>query len=284
MAGISGNVEGDGLALTYTEWAATGNGPQLLLLHGIAGSSRDWTPVVEHLLDRSPGSVSRVVALDARGHGTSDWSDSARYDGDAHFADASLAMDRLAIRNAVVGGYSMGGGVAMMIAASRPECLAGLVVADAYPDPEMSAGSLSIARALARWWGEVEERAVSPRSGPWGGSGFDPAIAKTFAEDLSAGRARRLDLWPFWGAVACPTLLVRGALSSVVTSSVARLMLARQPNAGSVEIPGAGHALLAGSAPAVSGAIADFLAGLRQERTGAASDLADPKRPSNGQP
>ncbi len=276
MAGRVRTIEGDGVALTYTEWEGTGNGPELLFLHGIAGSREDWKPVVDALRRRASGVFARAVALDARGHGASGWSESARYDGDAHFTDVALAIDRLAIRNVVLCGYSMGGGVAMMIAAAFPDQLRGLVVVDSYPDPEMTPGSRSIARALARWWADVGTGAAVPEAGPWGRGRFDPAIARTFAEDLAAGRARRLDLWPFWSAVRCPTLLIRGGLSRVVTESAARRMLSNQKGAEMVEIPGAGHGLLLGATVAVADGIAHFLSDLTARDAPSPSDLPDP--------
>ena len=108
------------------------------------------------------------------------------------------------------------------------ERVARLIVVDAYPAPEMSPGSRAIAEAVA---------ALAMCDG----LGFDPAIARRIAEELASGEARRLDLWPFWEALRCPTLLVRGAWSDVLPAPLAAEMLARQPRARLATVPGVGH-------------------------------------------
>ncbi len=223
-----GTVAGAGLRLAYLEWGDPAvPGPPLVLLHGLTGSAADWLPVVRRL--RTPG---RVIAVDARGHGDSDWASDAAYAGDAHFADVATALDALAIERCVLVGYSMGGCVAILTAGALPERVAGLVVVDAYPAPEMTAGSRRIAEAVA-----ALADAANGRTRP----AFDPAIARRIAEELADGAPRRLDLWSLWEAVACPILLVRGALSDVLPAAVAAEMCARQPRARLVTLPGVAH-------------------------------------------
>ncbi|MBI2760842.1 MAG: alpha/beta hydrolase, partial [Chloroflexi bacterium] len=179
-----------------------------------------------------------VIALDARGHGDSDWSPDAAYSGDAHFADLATALDALDVGKCILAGYSMGGGVAILTAGAISERVAGLVVVDAYPAPEMTEGSRKIAEQVASF--------SSLRTGAWPADGttrppFDPAIADAFARDLLAGELRRLDLWPMWDALGCPTLLVRGENSDVLPVALAAEMLQRQPRARMVTVPGVGH-------------------------------------------
>lgn len=255
-----GTVSGDGLELSYTEWTGSGNGSPLLLLHGITGNRADWDAVVDAALGRSPSSFSRVIALDARGHGESDWDRDGAYSGDSHFADVVTAMDGLELTDCIVAGYSMGGGVAIMAAAAVPSRCRGLIVVDTYPDPEMTPGSLSIARAIAGWWEAGQGTpATEPREGLWGGAAFDPEIARSFARELEAGSARRLDLWPFWTSLTCPTLLIRGGLSSVMPAVVAHRMTESHSLAELVEVPGTGHNLLFGASPAVAEQIVRFI-------------------------
>jgi pimeloyl-ACP methyl ester carboxylesterase len=169
------------------------------------------------------------VALDARGHGDSDWAPDAAYAGDQHFADVATALDDLGVERCIVAGFSMGGGIAMIAAAAMPERVAGVVVIDTYPDPVMSTGS----RRIAQWI-----------AGLRGGEGrFDPAIADHFREQMTAGFAQRLDLWPMWEALTCPALVVRGTDSDVLPHDSAREMLARQPHAELVEVQGVAHGI-----------------------------------------
>jgi pimeloyl-ACP methyl ester carboxylesterase len=223
-----GRVPGAGVELAYREWpGADPAALPLVLLHGLTGWSADWEPVVARLPDGR-----RIVALDARGHGASGWAADEAYAGDAHFADVATALDALAIERCIVAGYSMGGSVAILVAGALPERVAGVVVVDSYPAPEMTPGSRAIAEAIARAWPG------------WDGAGrFDPAIARQFADQIAAGDPRRLDLWPLWEAIRSPVLLVRGELSTVLTAPLAAEMLVRQPAARLATVPGIGHAI-----------------------------------------
>src|SRR4051794_3419557 len=104
-----------------------GEGPPVLLLHGLAGYAGEWAETAGWLTERC-----RVVALDARGHGRSE-----RFPADvsraAHVADAAFAIERLALAPVVAVGQSLGGQTALLLAAERPDLVRGLVVADASP-------------------------------------------------------------------------------------------------------------------------------------------------------
>ncbi len=214
-------VAGAGLTLAFREWNRDAPGEPLVLLHGIAGSSADWGATVQHLGQR------RVIAFDARGHGESDWDPAEAYGGDQHFSDVATALDALDVDRCTVVGFSMGGGVAIIVAAALPERVSGVVVVDTYPHPEMTPGSRRIAGWVSRYAG--------------GGTRFDPAIARHFRDQLAAGGAARLDLWPMWESLECPALIVRGEDSDVLPAEVATEMLHRQPSARLVTVAGVAH-------------------------------------------
>lgn len=199
------------------------DGLPLVLLHGVTGSSADWTATVASLRGR------RLIAFDARGHGASDWDPDEGYAGDQHFADLAVALDELEIERCHLAGFSMGGGVAMITAAALPERIATVTVVDSYPQPAMTPGS----RRIASW---VSGFAT-------GTSWFDPAIARRFAEQLAAGNEDRLDLWPMWEAIESPALVVRGELSDVLPAAVADEMLARQPHSRLHTVDGVAHGI-----------------------------------------
>lgn len=226
-------------------WGQRAPGIPVILLHGIGGLGSDWTVVARSLATQHP-----VIAPDARGHGDSPWSPEEAYHTDAHFVDIATLLDALALPRVILAGYSMGGGVAILTAAALPARVACLVVIDAYPAPEMTPGSRNIARFLVRY-------ADSPPLLPNGRPRFDPAIARHMAADLAAG-APRTDLWPFWDALECPTLLVRGEDSTVLPVPLAREMLARQPHASLETIPHSGHQLPFQKPQLLSAAIAAF--------------------------
>jgi pimeloyl-ACP methyl ester carboxylesterase len=119
---------------------------------------------------------------------------------------------------------------------------------DTYPGPQMTEGSRRIAGFIAQ--------------GPWlkdGRPRFDPAISAAFARDLEAGDPRRLDLWPHWDALECPTLLVRATESRVLPEAVALEMRARLPHTRLVALEGATHGVLRHSAQPLAEAMRTFL-------------------------
>ena len=216
-------VSGAGLVLACREWNRDAPGLPIVLLHGITGSSSDWQATVPLLGER------RVIAFDARGHGQSEWDPAEAYAVDMHFADLATALDDLGIERCVLAGFSMGGGIAILTAAALPGRVAALAVIDAYPHPTQSPGSASI----ARW---VSTTAHVTRR-------FDPAISRHFRELLEAGLETRADLRPLWQAVACPTVVVRGAESHVLPAATADDMFNLLPHARLETIPGVAHGI-----------------------------------------
>jgi pimeloyl-ACP methyl ester carboxylesterase len=241
-------VLGSGLRLRYRAWlseAKARTALPLVLLHGIGGTADDWDAVA-----RGFAGERRVFAIDARGHGSSEWSPTAEYSTDAHFADLACALDALGIERCVLAGYSMGGGVAILAAHALAERVERLVVVDTYPGPEMTEGSRRIAGFIARGPQLADGR---PR--------FDPAIAEAFRRDLQAGEPRRMDLWPHWDALDCPTLLVRAGASNVLPEPVAFEMQSRLAHARVVTLEGATHGVLRYYAPPLIEAMRGFFEG-----------------------
>jgi pimeloyl-ACP methyl ester carboxylesterase len=114
-----------GLTLGYREWGRA-DGPIAVLLHGLGSDADDWSLVGPGL-----GRRFRVIALDARGHGQSDWATSYRLSDLRD--DVVEALDALGALAAVVVGHSMGGVVAYLLAATHPERVRALVLEDMPP-------------------------------------------------------------------------------------------------------------------------------------------------------
>ena len=231
-------VPGDGLHLAYREWHGHLAEDPLVLLHGVTGSGEDWKSVAPGLPER------RIIALDARGHGHSEWDPGEDYVTDSHFADVVVALSSLGIGRFAVAGFSMGGGIAMLLAAALPERVSSLVVVDSYPDPRMTPGS----RRIASWVSSLDAGAGS----------FDPAIARQFRTNMAEGR-ERLDLWSVWESVQCPTLVVRGERSDVLTADMAAEMVRRQPLAQLQTIAGVAHGIPFAKPAELAAAIVGFL-------------------------
>lgn len=104
----------------------SGEGPPLLLLHGLFGSATNWRGIARSLSD-----AFEVHALDLRNHGASPWADSMGY---AEMAgDVHAYIEARGLAPASVIGHSMGGKTAMALALLHPAAVAALIVADIAP-------------------------------------------------------------------------------------------------------------------------------------------------------
>jgi len=103
-----------------------GSGSELIVLHGLFGSSSNWRTIAAKLADQFT-----VYSLDARNHGDSSWSESMSYNEMAE--DVVHFLDDHQIQSADVIGHSMGGKTAMTFALNYPNRLNKLVVADIAP-------------------------------------------------------------------------------------------------------------------------------------------------------
>lgn len=99
-------------------------GPAVLMLHPLALAGSVWDPVARHL-----GACHRVVAPDARGHGGSPWN-GGDFTVEDLAADAAAIIEALDLGPAHVVGLSMGGSAALVLAATRPDLVDRLVLAD----------------------------------------------------------------------------------------------------------------------------------------------------------
>jgi esterase len=103
-----------------------GDGPPVVVLHGLFGSSRNWRGVA-----RALSAEHRVICVDLRNHGRSPWTDSMSYAEMA--ADVRALIDSEGLERPVVIGHSMGGKTAMTLALENPESVGRLIVIDIAP-------------------------------------------------------------------------------------------------------------------------------------------------------
>ena len=103
-----------------------GDGPPVILLHGLFGAAQNWGAVQRHLAARH-----RVLALDLRNHGASGRADAMDYPAMA--ADVAETMRAMGTGPAAVIGHSMGGKAAMALALAEPGLVSRLVVVDIAP-------------------------------------------------------------------------------------------------------------------------------------------------------
>ncbi len=256
--------------MAYWEWAGPhAQAPVLVCVHGLSRQGRDFDA-----LARALSVHYRVICPDVVGRGESDWlRHPAGYQIPAYVADMVTLLARLDVAQVDWVGTSMGGLIALGLASlPRPEGLPSpirrLVLNDvgpsiAYDALQRIGGYLGKApgfasveqgaaylRGISEGFGphsEAEWAALSRpmfKPGPEGWRvHYDPAIAAGFAaltpELAAAGEAM---LWAAWDGLRCPTLLIRGAQSDLLSAQTARLMSERGPRARVVELAGVGHA------------------------------------------
>lgn len=247
-------VELGGLRFHYLDWG--GEGRPLLMLHGFSGHAHSWDHTAAGLSD-----THHPLALDQRGHGDSAW---APHYGSRPMVDDILAfLDALELERVVLMGLSMGGNVAYLVAGTHPDRVERLVVLDIGPEVA-PAGAQRIAASVAT--GDVfqseddavaQARSANPRpTDEWlrhrvaYNLRLRPDGTLTFKWDkaLRDGRAVRDDhtveeRWAAWRAVKCPTLLVRGDDSDILTPETAHRMIAENPNATLAVVADCGHSI-----------------------------------------
>lgn len=121
-----GWVELDGLRFHYTEWGSPA-APPVLLLHGLNVQCHTWDPIARDLAENY-----RVIAMDMRGHGDSDWAPSG-YRVHSMARDVHALIDALALGPVRLVGHSAGVRVAIAVAGEKPETVRSLALSDAGP-------------------------------------------------------------------------------------------------------------------------------------------------------
>lgn len=264
----------NGLRLHYRE-TGPANGAPVIVLHGIMGHAREWDHLVGALAMHF-----RVIAVDARGHGQSDWV--ADYSAESMAHDLVGLVHHLQLRRVRLVGHSMGGITALLCAAERPDLVDQLVLIDIGPDSltsERAAGD--IVHMLAAFT-DARYRAPDEAIDEWlaGNPLASPAAVRHYVEhnlvrgpdDLYVWRfdARRLGgflrdtqaEWRLWKAVdlvRAPTLLIRGARSDVLSATTAEEMVRSLTDGSLCEIPDAGHDIGVEQPAAAAAAVLAFL-------------------------
>ena len=250
--------------MAYVEWGDAGNPDVLLCVHGLTRCGRDFDDLARAMSDRY-----RVVCPDIVGRGRSDWlTNKHLYAPPQYCADIVTLLARLDATRLHWVGTSMGGLIGMVMAALPGTPIERLVLNDAGPiftaaslrrigetlgkAPRFE--SLAQAEAFVRFvsqpfgpltdaqWRHLTVHTVREAADGKFDFRYDPGIAVTFQDNLAASGGKDLELWPVYEAIRCPTLLLRGAQSDVLTAATAQSMTERGPRARLVEIAGIGHA------------------------------------------
>ena len=245
----------DGTKLAYSD---QGSGLPVLCLAGLTRNMRDFDFVAPHLTD------IRMIRMDYRGRGASDWADPATYSVAQESADVLELLDHLGLDSVAIIGASRGGLIAMALSAMAPARLKGVCLNDIGPELDLSGLDVIMtylgkrpaaktfdeaaeARALfmagfddvplARWRQEVTHMFKEVPDGLE--LTYDPALRDTIAKADAAGFP---DLWPFFTAMAAkPLALVHGQNSNLLTAETVARMQQEAPDMLIASVPGRGH-------------------------------------------
>jgi pimeloyl-ACP methyl ester carboxylesterase len=245
-----GWAQARGLDLHYLDWGDEAKKP-ILLLHGLQDCASSWEPFAVTLAQQY-----RVLSLDHRGHGQSSWATDGSYKLEDYVGELKEFVEALRLRDLVIIGHSAGGKNAFTFAANHPEILKKLVIVDMDPDA-YNPGSASM---FERYRTEPDEwtnldavverlRIREPRASEE--RLFHQATVLTRGTTSGSrvwkrDRAlvfgyERPDAWETLDHIVCPTLLIRGNDSNLLTHNVAVQMQERINTCELVELDNAGH-------------------------------------------
>jgi len=272
MQPTSGTIVNDGLELHYLEWGPP-EAPPVVLLHGLRAYGQWFEEFCEPASDRL-----RLIALDQRGRGRSGWAGPGRYTTDHYVADLHALIRALGLAGVALVGHSMGGANVTAYTAKYPEHVRSLVIVDSAPelDPTglnrirgelgrtpASFASLDEARAfLTGLHARATPRSIETRLACMLKRNDDGSFgwridARIFDPNLRPDPPERM--WQALASIRCPTLLVRGAVTDIVTQACAQRMLAVLRAGEFAEIPGAGHMIVEDNPQGFNEAVIPFL-------------------------
>lgn len=234
------------LQLAFEE---SGDGPAVVILHGLFGSSRNWRSVA-----RALAATHRVLCVDLRNHGLSPWDASMSYPEMAD--DVRELIHAQGLEDPTVIGHSMGGKAALVLALETPDLLERLIVVDIAPvsyadrfskyveamrsvDTHSLKKRIDAMRALSERIQDADVvgflmQNLVPRDGH-----FDWRVNLT----AIGASIPTLSGFPNIALAKCrtATTLIRGSMSDYVQETDVSAFRAAFPNLDVVDVDGAGH-------------------------------------------
>jgi pimeloyl-ACP methyl ester carboxylesterase len=252
----------DGLTLHYRDYPGSKARTPVLCVPGLTRNARDFSDLAEGL-----AGSRRVIVAELRGRGRSDYApDPMTYVPPVYVGDIRALLVELSLGPVAWFGTSLGGIVAMLTGALEPRLLAGVLLNDigpvidpaglarissyagqdsGWPDWEAAAAAQAATHAAAypdyepQEWLEMARRLCREEGGRIVPD-YDPAIAIPFSVPPSGPVP---DPWPLLNGLAhVPALLVRGALSDILSEATASRMLESLPAMELLTLPRIGHA------------------------------------------
>jgi len=268
----------DGLTLFCREYHAPDSHGTVVCLPGLTRNSRDFADLARHLARRH-----RVLTPDLRGRGFSSWdANPTNYQPPVYYQDVLKLISEQSRDPVAIIGTSLGGILAMALAAAAPASIAGIVLNDV--GPQIDAGGVArigqyvglqsrpgtwpaaLAQARANFgsayqdldeagWLAFTKRGYREVEAGVVVADYDPKIG----DALRAAPSTIADLWPVWAALTrTPVLVIRGARSDILTTETVERMALEKPDLERFEVAHRGHAPLLDE-PGVLPAIDTFL-------------------------
>jgi pimeloyl-ACP methyl ester carboxylesterase len=272
-------IEANGLRLHYREWGDTRTRHALIMLHGYAETCEAWSDTAQDLAREF-----RVIALDQRGHGLSARAADRDYSRATQVEDLEAVIEGLGLRSVTLVGHAMGGANAICYAAEHPEMVTALVVVETAPEV-LRSGIETIRRLMASGDSfesledavdaireffpyatteQLERRARASLTANDDGVftwDFDPVLRDATARppDPDPGQRRLSDLWDSADRVQCPTMIVRGSETDMLTPEAIQRLHRRIGGSRVSLIEDAGHPVPTDQPAALSLNIREFL-------------------------
>lgn len=240
----------------FLEWGAA-DAPPVVLLHGGHQSAHSWDLVSLHLAQRF-----RVLALDQRGHGDSEWARDVTYSNHEMSLDAEAFIAAMGLRRPVLVGHSMGGRNAMLLTRRDPSRLGALVIVDVGPElSEKGRAAIAGFVQAAQEFDDLEHfvRAVRQYDPYRPREHIERTVKYNMLERADGKYVSKCDSNPRRLGIArgsgplenitlgdaagfdLPVLLVRGANSNILAPDAAERFAAALPRGALVTVPDCGH-------------------------------------------
>lgn len=274
---IDRTVTARGLKFHYLEWGAA-SAPVIVCLHGITQTAHSWDEVAADL-----SRDYRVLCLDQRGHGDSDWAPDRIYARQTMAADVDAISTALGLPSFFLCGMSMGGINAITFSSLWPDRVRGLTIVDVSPEIERKGvdhirAFIQAQDVLDSFDAFVERaHAFNPRrtldnirsrlthnlkqlpDGRWTWK-YDVALR---SPERGFQASALTNLWQDVSRLQCPTLIIRGSESDILSEAGAAKLRDAIPNSQLATIDGAGHSVMGDNPQQFVAVLRPFLAALR---------------------
>ena len=248
------------IELGYVEWGPPQADQVVLCVHGLTRNSRDFDELARNLA----GHPVRIISIDVAGRGRSSWlADPSQYDISTYAAHLTSFLTALQVPSVDWIGTSMGGLIGMIVAAQDTNPIRRLLLNDVGPlvpenalrliqqylgldlefeslaklDEHLRFIHAGFGKLTDAQWHHLATHSARQTTTGWQ-LHYDPQIRVPYVEMA----VKDVDLWELWDRIKCPTFVLHGKDSMVLTLETADEMQHRGPKAEVVDLPGVGHA------------------------------------------